>query len=177
MLSRNMKFAGAVALAFAATAAVAGVDSSKSIAVSSSVSNSCVVAAGATLAFAAYDPVSANSVAGTGDLAGTGSFSLRCTKGAAVTVGLDNGAHFSTSRRLSDGQATPSFLSYSLFQPNGGVSGTCPGTTAWDNSTNTLGFTSTSAASRTVAVCGTITGGQDVPAGSFTDTVTIYANF
>jgi len=177
-MNSSFRLFAALAVCAVTVAAAAGTDSSKSIAVSSTVNTSCVVSSGATLAFAAYDPVGANNTAGTGDLAGTGSFSLRCTKGAAVNVGLDVGTHASgAQRRLSDGAGTPSFLNYNLFQPNGGVTGTCPGTTAWDNSTNTLGYSSTSAAARSVAVCGTIPGGQDVPAGSFTDTVTIYANF
>lgn len=169
----------AVFLSCAAATAFAGVDSSKSIAVSSSVSNNCIVSAGATLAFGAYDPVGANATAGTGDLAGSGSFTLKCTKGAAITVGLDAGAHAAAAqRKLSDGLATPNLLNYNLFQPAGSLgSYTCPGTTAWDNATGKLAYTSTSAAALTVPVCGTIPGGQDVPAGTFTDTVTIYANF
>ena len=178
MKSSKLKLVMAFAAAFTATAATAGVDSSKSIAVSSSVANSCVVSAGATLSFGAYDPVGANATAGTGDLPGTGSFTLRCTKGASVTVGLNAGTHASgAQRRLSDGATTASFLLYDLYQPSGALPGTCPSSTAWDNSTNTLAFSSTSAAAQNVNVCGKIPGGQDVPAGTFTDTVTIFANF
>jgi len=169
----------ATAFALAATGAfAAGVDNSKSIAVSASVTNNCVVSAGATLDFGSYDPIAANASAAK---PGTGSFSVVCTKGATgVLVGLGLGTHANAAqRRLFNGTDN---LDYNLFQPTGAAFDTCPGTTAWDDSTSKLSlpaafFDTGSTAAKVVAVCGTIPAAQNVSAGSYTDTVVIDVTF
>jgi spore coat protein U domain-containing protein, fimbrial subunit CupE1/2/3/6 len=177
-MSSKYQIALATAFALAATGAFAGVDNSKSIAVSAAVTNNCVVSAGATLDFGSYDPISANATSGK---PGTGNFSVICTKGATgVLVGLGLGTHANVAqRRLSNGTDT---LDYNLFQPTGAAFDTCPGTTAWDDTASKLSlpptfFDTGSTAPKIVAVCGTIPPAQNVSAGSYSDTVVIDVTF
>ena len=175
----NSALLGAFA-ALAATVALAGQDNTKSIAVSASVNNNCIVSAGATLAFGSYDPISANTSSA---LPGTGSFSVKCTKsstGVLVGLGLGLNAGVGTQRKMSDGGTNT--LNYDVFQPTGANLDTCPGTVAWDDSTSKLSVSSAfwdtgSASAKTIAVCGTVPGGQNVAAGSYTDTVVIDVTF
>jgi spore coat protein U-like protein len=183
MKSNKFKLAAATALAFVATAASAGTDNSQSIAVSTTVANKCIVAAGATLGFAAYDPVVTNAATPAGDLTGTGTFQVRCTKGSTgVNVGMGLGAHASAGpalpRNMSAGGADA--LTYHLYQPTGAALDTCGGSTVWDDNTGKLAVGSafwSNSANKTVSVCGKIPGAQDVAAGSYTDTVVIDVTF
>jgi spore coat protein U-like protein len=78
------------------------------------------------------------------------------------------------------GGVAAGMLQYNLFQPPNNTPGTpCPGTTAWTNTGLGL-FTRTSATTKTARVynvCGTVPGGQDVAADSYTDTVSATINF
>jgi spore coat protein U-like protein len=182
MSDRNgLKLALAAAFAAMATNAfAAGQDNTKSIAVSASVPNVCVVSAGSTLGFGNYDPITTNLTAA---LPGQGSFSVTCTKGATgVLVGLGLGANAGagTQRKMSDGGTNT--LNYDLFQPAGANFDTCPGSVAWDDSTSKLTvpavFWSTgNASAKPIAVCGTVPGAQNASAGSYTDTVVIDVTF
>lgn len=144
------------------------------LSVTASVATNCTIST-TPVAFGAYDPLAAT------DVNGTGTVVVRCTKGASgLSIGLGNGASFSTTRRMTNGT---DFLGYSLFQPPNNTPGTAcsfPGTTAWGNTvgTNTLALTnSPSSAARTYNVCGTIPNSQDVGTGSYTDTVVATINF
>lgn len=148
------------------------------LAVSATVSANCTITT-SPLAFGTYDPVGANV---TTALNGTGSVSVACTKGATgLSVGMGNGANFSSTRRMSAGGGN--VLGYGLYRPPNSTPGTActfPATQAWGTTigTNTLALTSpTSKTARTYNVCGTIPAGQDVAAGSYTDTVVATINF
>ena len=96
---------------------------------------------------------------------------VACTKGAVATVGLGLGSNASGStRRLTDGSSN--YLTYELYQDAGR-------TTVWG--TSGAGLYSPGAAPSKVArnftVYGRVASDQDVPAGSFNDTVVATVNF
>jgi spore coat protein U-like protein len=136
--------------------------------VTASVAANCTISA-TTLAFGAYDPVDANATA---PLDGQGGVTIACTRGSTASIGMDNGSYYSSGRRMSDGQATPSFLTYELFQDASRA-------TPWGNASGSW-FTpavAPSKAPRTFPVYGRVAAGQDAPAGSYSDTVTATVNF
>ena len=104
------------------------------------------------------------------NLDGASAVTLTCTKGAVTTVGLDTGANASSSvRRMASGG---NFLAYELYQDSSR-------STVWGNSGAALydSGTAPSKAARTFQVYGRVEGGQDVPAGTYTDTITATVNF
>jgi len=134
-----------------------------SFAVSASVTANCTISAG-TLAFGAYDPVVANASA---NLDQTSTISVACTKGATASVALDNGSNFSGGRRMKSG--TTDFLGYEMYSDSGRA-------TVW-NSTAPVAYTATSKAASSLTVYGRVAAGQDVPAGSYSDTVIATVTF
>ena len=153
---------------------------STNIPVSASVSQNCSVSTNSALAFATYDPIGTNATAA---LNATGQISVACSKGATgLTIGMDNGTHVSATQRQMLGGTAAGLLQYNIFQPPGNAPNaacTFPGTTAW-TATGAGLLTLTSAPSkltRIYNVCGTIPGGQDVAADSYTDTVSATINF
>ena len=134
-----------------------------SFTVSASVSANCTISAGA-LAFGAYDPVVANASA---NLDQTSTITVACTKGASASVALDNGGNFSSGRRMTDGSSN--FLTYEIYSNAGR-------TTVW-NSSAPVSYTAASKAASSLTVYGRVAGGQDVPAGSYSDTVVATITF
>jgi spore coat protein U-like protein len=135
--------------------------------VSATVARNCLISA-TNLAFGNYDPVEAHA---TNPLDGTSTISVACTRGSSnVWVGLNLGANASGSTRqmISSGN----YLQYELYVDN-------TYTPVW-GSTQVAGntwpvFPSRAPVTRTVY--GRIPGGQDVPAGSYADTITATVNF
>jgi spore coat protein U-like protein len=125
--------------------------------VSASVSANCTISAGA-LAFGAYDPVVTNAAA---DLDQTSTITVACTKGSTGVVSLNNGSNASgTTRRMKSGT---DFLTYEMYNDSGR-------TTVW-NATNTVSYTAASKATTGLTLYGRVPQGQDVPVGSYSDTV------
>ena len=153
--------AGACAAAALASPAAAGTTSSN-LSVSASVNASCTVSTTA-LDFGGVDTLSASPVDGTGGV------SVTCTNGtdwtAAADAGSGSGASFAT-RLMSAGGNT---LSYTLYTNAGR-------TTVWGDgsgSTATIGNTGSGSA-QNVTVYGRIPAGQtSVPAGAYSDTVSV----
>jgi spore coat protein U-like protein len=137
------------------------------LAVSATVSTNCTITT-APLSFGPYDPVVTNASA---DLDGTGTVTVACTKGTGPTIGLGLGSNASGSvRRMTDGSSN--YLSYELYHEAGR-------TTVWTN-TGTGLLTPAVAPSKTArnfTVYGRVQSNQDVPAGSYTDTVVATVNF
>jgi spore coat protein U-like protein len=136
------------------------------LSVTATVSNNCTIST-TTVAFGAYDPVVTNASAA---LDGTGGVTIACTKSATSTIGLGLGSNASGStRRMANGTE---YLTYELYQETGRA-------TVWGNSGGGL-YTPAAAPSfapRTFTVYGRVAAGQDVPAGSYTDTVVASVNF
>jgi spore coat protein U-like protein len=135
--------------------------------VTANVSQNCSITT-TPVAFGVYDPVVANATA---PLDGTGSVVVTCTKGAGTRIDLNNGGNFSGgTRRMTAGGGN--FLTYQLYQNTGR-------TTAWGSGAangQTVGGAPSKAA-RTFTVFGRVPAGQDVPAGSYTDTVVATIHF
>jgi spore coat protein U-like protein len=135
--------------------------------VSSSVIANCTIST-APIAFGAYDPVGVNAATNDDDV---GSVIVACTKGTAATIGLGLGANASgTIRRMKD--ATTDYLTYELYQDTGRA-------TVWGTTGVALLSigAAPSKAPRTFTVYGRVPSGQDLPAGSYTDTVVATVTF
>ena len=135
--------------------------------VSATVITNCTITTSA-LAFGSYDPVVANASA---NLDGAGAVSVACTKGAAPTIALGAGSNASGStRRMSDGASH--YLTYELYQDASRA-------TVWSGSGSGLLTTvaAPSKGARDFTVYGRISGNQDVPAGTYGDTVVATVNF
>jgi spore coat protein U-like protein len=135
--------------------------------VSATVTNNCTITT-APLAFGSYDPVVANAAA---NLDGTGTVTVACTKGSTATIGLGLGSNASGStRRMTDGSSN--YLTYELYSDSGR-------STIWTNSVGGLlsPVAAPSKAPRSFSVYGRVASNQDVPAGTFNDTVVATVNF
>jgi spore coat protein U-like protein len=137
------------------------------LAVSATIANNCTITT-SPVGFPAYDPIVTH--ASTPDDSTTGSVTVTCTKGAAATIGLGLGANVSGSQmRMANGT---NYLNYALYQDSGHA-------TVWG--TSGAGLLSPGAApskaARTFTVYGRIPAAQDLPAGTYTDTVVATVNF
>lgn len=151
-------------LAGVASAALLGARaaSAQTIQVTATVARSCVVSSTANLAFGSYDPVVANDASPVDQ---AGSVGVRCTRGTAYTVHLDQGRNAAgTTRQMRS--ASGDLLQYVLYSDNGR-------TTAWADQ----GGTAASRAEILIPVYGRIPGGQDVPPGTYEDTITATVDF
>ncbi len=140
---------------------------SGNLAASLQVAATCQISDG-SLDFGSYEPIATNSVAA---LDGVGGFSLACTRGATAKIALGNGlynAHASgTSRAMS---AAGYYLSYELYTD-------AARSVIW-NDANRVNYASLSKNTiKQIAVYGRIPGGQNVPAQSYSDSVTITVSF
>lgn len=137
------------------------------VTVSATVANNCTITGGA-LAFGAYDPLVTNA---TDAKDGSGTFTVACTKGASgVTIDLGQGQNYSSGRQMIAGSDA---VSYQLYSDSGRTS-------IWGSTSGgaTVAVAApTSKAPVTHTVYGRITGGQDVAAGSYADTVVATVNF
>ena len=170
----------AIIILLVTSEAVFAASVSTNIPVSASVTQNCSITTTSALAFAAYDPIGTNATAA---LNATGQISVACSKGATgLTIGMDNGTHVAGAQRQMLGGTAASLLQYNIFQPPNNVPNTActfPGTTAWTAIGAGL-LTLTSAptkVTRVYNVCGTIPGGQDVAADTYSDTVGATINF
>lgn len=151
-----------VAVATLSGTATAGTATSN-LPVSAIVSANCTIDASGGVAFGAYDPVVTNASTA---LTHTGTISTTCTNGSSATITLGQGANADTGstaavplRRMVSGT---NYLSYQLYSDSSD-------TTVFDGSTG-VGVTGTGAAVST-SVYGSVAAGQNVPAGSYSDTV------
>jgi spore coat protein U-like protein len=153
--------------ALMSTARSQAASASASLTVSASVASNCTVSTTA-LAFGTYDPLVANATA---SLDATGTVTIACTKGAATTIALGLGGNASgATRRMADGSSN--YLTYEMYQDSAR-------STVWGTSGAGLLTppAAPSKAARNFTVYGRIPSNQDVPAGSYADTVTATVNF
>jgi spore coat protein U-like protein len=162
--------AGALAslgvLIFGASAASAAT-ATANLNVSANVAVNCTVTAG-TLAFGSYDPVVTHSSA---NLDASGTFTVACTRGASgVTIDLGQGMHYASGRRMD---ASGTYLAFELYSDSGRSS-------VWGSTSGGAAVAVSAPSSKdpvTYTVYGRVPGGQDVPAGSYSDTVVATVNF
>ncbi|MGH6617112.1 Csu type fimbrial protein [Sphingomonas sp.] len=133
--------------------------------VTATVLKACVVSAN-PLPFGNYDPTATTPVDATTTL------SVLCTVGTSFTVGLNAGTASGatvTTRRMTNGANT---LSYALYQE-------AARTNNWGNTpgTDTPLATTAPILPTTLTVYGRLPASQNVPAGSYTDTITVTVNY
>ena len=141
--------------------------STGAVAVTATVTTECNITVTA-LAFGEYDPVVAHQTA---SLDGTATITLTCTKGAVASVALSLGLNASGSTRQMRSM-TGDRLTYELHQDSSRLF-------VWNEeitSLLTLG-PALSMAPRDLTVYGRVFGGQDVRAGTYTDSVLATVNF
>ncbi len=167
---RSARTLAAIAATTALVAALAprasAATATANLTVNATVTKNCTVSTSA-LAFGSYDPVVANASA---NLDGTGGVTVACTRGATASIALGSGSNASgAARRMGDG--TGNFLTYELYSDSGRA-------TAWSNGAGALTLNAApSRAARDFTVYGRIAGNQDVPAGTYGDTVVATVNF
>jgi spore coat protein U-like protein len=159
----------AIACGTAPAGAAAAGSTTATLTVNGSISNNCTLTNG-TIAFGNYDPVVANA---TSPLQASGTFTIACTKGDAVTISLNagtNGANApaGVTRAMASGA---NYLGYELYT-------TGARSTVWNASTGTVAYNSASRLPITQTIYAQVPAGQDLPASaSYSDTVTITASF
>jgi spore coat protein U-like protein len=170
--ARTLMAAGAAAFAIGAvTSTDAATTQTSNLSVTASVTANCTITT-APVAFGAYDPITANATA---PLNGTGTVNVTCTSGASTTVTLGQGSNADTgssaaapARRLKD--AGTDFLTYKLYSES-------TRSTVWGDTAGTglayAGLGTTSG----LTVYGAIDAGQNVPSGSYSDTVVATVTF
>ena len=169
--ARLLTVAGATALVLGGMSGAQAGTQTDNLTVQATVDANCTISTTA-VDFGSYDPIVANLSA---DLNAQGKVTVLCTTGAAATVTLGQGANADTgssdtdpARRMKHG--TADFLSYTLYSNAGR-------TTEWGNTAPT-GVTHTgSGASTDLNVYGTLLHGQNVPVGTYTDTVVATITF
>jgi spore coat protein U-like protein len=162
-------FTLACLLVVAAGSAFAGTATSN-MSVTATVTANCTITANA-LNFGAYDPIVANAAA---PLNGNTTINVVCTNGSPATVTMDQGltpAGGSTAaaplRQMASGG---NFLGYFLYQDNAN-------TIVWGNTPGTGEAYTGTGVSTSVNVFGQVPAGQNVPAGSYGDTVVATITF
>jgi spore coat protein U-like protein len=171
--ARMLTLTGVSLLSLAAASSIDAATSNANLSVTATVTASCSITT-TPVAFGAYDPLVANASTA---LNGTGAINATCTSGASTTIALGEGsspAGTSTpaapARRMSDGQATPHYLTYSLYQDNGRSQ-------VWGNTLATSASFTGTGTSAAVTVYGTVDAGQSAPPGSYSDTVVATITF
>jgi len=137
------------------------------LSVSASINSNCTISTVA-VGFPAYDPIVTHASAN--DDSSSGSVTITCTKGASTTIGLGQGLNYSGSNRMTDGSSN--YLTYGLFQD-------AARTTVWGNAAPNLPPAHIAADKnpQIVPVYGRIPSAQDLPAGTYNDTVVATVNF
>jgi spore coat protein U-like protein len=170
--SRLSWLALALSLLVGIPAAEAGTASS-TFTVTATVTSACQINSTSSIAFGNYDPVNANKST---PATSTGSIAVTCTKTTPATIALDQGLNASASstcdapvRQMISGTND---LQYSIYQDtNRSVVWGC-GTSDEQSFTSTTGTAPTN-----FTTYGSIPAAQDVPSGSYSDTVTVTVTF
>jgi len=153
------------ALLVGAGPALAG-SASTSMSVSASVATNCVFRNSPAIAFGTYDTLTGAEVDSTGTI------SVACTKGTVATIALDNGANHGnasgTQRAMNSGS---NYLNYDIYQDNAHA-------TFWGTTTSAeTEPAAPNASAQTYTAYGKIPSGQDVPQGTYGDTVGVTVSF
>lgn len=144
----------ALPLAVGASQSLAAVDT-EPFQVTANVVSSCSIAAIADLAFGAYDPAS-----GLPDLAQT-TANVTCTLLTDYELTINDGLH--TGRRMKD--AGTNYLDYEVYSD--------VNITPWPSSAPGVAGVGQGLTAVPHIIYGSIPAGQDVPAGSYSDTLTM----
>ena len=146
--------------------------------VTANVGGACSIGSGlggGTLNFGTYDPVVTNSAMGV-DLFGTGTLSVQCTLLRPAIITLGQGLHPASGstdaaplRRMRN-TASADYLAYSLYQDVTRLF-------VWGNTAGTALAVLGTGLPVPVLVYGTVPRGQNVPSGTYNDTVVATITF
>jgi spore coat protein U-like protein len=146
-------------------------NSTANLSVSASISANCLISTSA-LSFGAYDPLVANK---SSDLAASGGVTVTCTNGASATIMLGQGQHATLAstdaapaRQLADSNGDK--LTYSLYQDAQLAS-------VWGNTSGTGVAHTGTGSSAAFTIYGIVDKNQNLPAGSYSDTVVANVTF
>jgi spore coat protein U-like protein len=167
-MKRWVVTAAALAVAGWPTSASAqGQSRTANLRVTASVVGNCLVTT-TDVAFGNYDPVATNAST---PADATGTVDVTCIQGVVATIGLDVGANAQgTTRRMADGGANR--LEYELYRDAGRSQ-------IWGNTagSNMVLPAAPSTATRTYTVYGRVRQAQNIPVGSYSDTVVVTVSF
>jgi spore coat protein U-like protein len=141
--------------------ALASAHSTDEFKVTATVVTNCTIEV-VDLAFGAYDPTSPAAKDEQTVL------TYRCTKGAQGKIELNNGANYTTTRRMRD--ATGQFLSYELFRDSARQQ-------RWGSGAEAQDYLVTDNQPHTKTIFGRIPPREDVSAADFADDVVATINF
>ncbi|MDM3862144.1 MAG: spore coat U domain-containing protein [Aphanizomenon gracile PMC644.10] len=165
---RRFALASAIFIAASSAAPAMAGTATSNLTVSSNVPHNCTISSTDSIGFGNYDPISANNATGTGTI------TVICTTGTAATITLGQGsnAHPDSTdaipmRRLKLGT---NHLSYGLYQNNSYNQ-------IWGNTAGTGASHTGTGSESDMTVYGVISGGQNVPVGSYSDTVVAEVSF
>ncbi|MDE2461452.1 MAG: spore coat protein U domain-containing protein [Gammaproteobacteria bacterium] len=161
--------AAVLPLAIAAIPAHAGTTTG-TFQVTATVVNSCKINSASNVVFGNYDPTSAlNTTAAS-------TISVNCTKGDSYNIALNYGGTGSAANRImTDGLGDN--LNYNLYTDSAWTkvwNSSCGGANNCDTGT---GAGPGAGNAQTYTVYGSIAAGQNVPAGSYTDTIQLTVTF
>lgn len=163
----------ALPLAIAAIPAQAGTTTG-SFTVSTTVVSACNVTSATALTFPNYDPTSATPTDGSSTI------NVTCTKNSPYVIALNYGANGGTvANRVMKDSGTDT-LNYNLYTDTGYANVWKDATTCNVPATlgsNCDGGTGTGNTAQTYTVYGQIPASQNVPAGTYNDTITITVTF
>jgi spore coat protein U-like protein len=169
--ARMLTLTAAVGLALGGSSGTQAGTATSSLSVTATVAANCSIST-TPVAFGSYDPVTANA---TLPLTSTGTVTVTCTSGSTGTITLGQGANpgggstdAAPARQLKD--AGTDVLSYGLYQDNGHV-------TPWGNTAGTGVSSLGTGTAASLTVYGSVAAGQNVPAGSYSDTVLATVTF
>jgi spore coat protein U-like protein len=129
--------------------------------VSTTIAPSCTITVPVpALDFGTYDPIGTHSATGI-DLDVTSIISVACLKQTAATITIDQGSHFSGTRRLLQ-DTSGDYLAYEIYQPNADGTG-CPYATIWGSTAGGYGQTLTPSVTWSALAPGGGSGGAVFP--------------
>jgi len=152
-----------------ATGGVALADNPGKVQVTANVVGNCIVTSSGNITFVDYNPLSPDPLDATADV------SIKCTVNQIPLIALDYGAHTgSGSYNHMIGSKPTDVLDYQILQPTGSGSAS-KSTNQWNGKTLT-GTAATNLTAVKYTMYGEIYTGQNVPVGTYTDTVTVTVN-
>ena len=154
-----------IAVLFAASAS--GTEISSKLSVTATVVANCRVTL-TPLTFGTYDPLGANA---SGSLDTVATMNMTCTRNARATIAMDAGRYASIAGPLRQLAAGADRVAYQIYRD-------AARTEVWGDATDAVHFVSPGLRdAQTLTVYGRIPGGQEVPAGTYSDVVTATIDF
>ena len=172
---RKTFLATAVALIAGVSFQASAAETSSTFQVTATVASSCAIVGAANLDFGAYDPAVANATAD--KTASTSGIQVRCNGGTTAIVNIDEGLNklagstcAAPVRAMIDGSGNK--MNYTI-----GTAANLSRSVIGCSSPTNLPLTFARLETQTVGLFGAIPAAQNVPVGSYSDTLTVKVTF